>query len=112
MCIRSKKECHICIVKNCKEREQTELKEIKKEQKVVEFKEEIQQKKYADNWTFGSIECYDLDGDCSRCSNQFTCASMKVPAMKKSVQLLLKTIGQPTEVTRRILGIGELEDVG
>lgn len=46
------------------------------------------------NWTEQAIECYNLCGDCSRCSiskgrYSFVCQ------MSKVVKMLLKTLGEP-----------------
>jgi len=70
----------------------------------------------SDNWTYGSLECYDLNGNCSKCSNRFVCSNPdinmgKSPQMRKTVDRLLKAIGEPSLVTRRlVMEGGALDD--
>lgn len=46
------------------------------------------------NWTQQAIECYNLCGDCSRCSIRKANYSF-VCQMSKVVNMLLKTLGAP-----------------
>ena len=53
------------------------------------------------NWTLQSIECYEINSDCKRCSLAHGSYSF-VCQMPKIVKALLKTYGAPNDCLKKI----------